>query len=282
MGIVSIPLFTNHPDAKIKPSSLSPATLDYFNGMVDDDNLFKREEITLGEFMDSICYQIKLWGYFVKSTLMPWKEFLRVASESNEGRTIEFHFYCCDEQFPYYFSYNRGIAYYTEYSHQITLEDYCVRLDCKEDVPISSVQYKPVFSSDRGGDAADDNPPADSGDDDDGADDGADADDDVAEASASSSATSEPCPTYQPTLHQHRYLYSSYTDRARKTFSAEDGVIYCVDGDECQYNTYFVERLYREKYQDIYGSRTAIDSMPSARIDESHYNLLFHSFLRSL
>lgn len=266
MGIVSIPLFTNHPDAKIKPSSLSPATLDYFKGMVDYD-LFKREEITLGEFMDNICYQIKLWGYFVRSTMMPWKEFLRVASESNGGLTIEFHFFCCDEQFAYYFSYNRGISYYTEYSHQITLEDFCVSLDCKEDLPISSVQYKPVFSSDRGGDE--------DGDDDADEDADEDGDDAVAEASASSSATTE------PTLRQHRYLYSRFNARALKTFSAEDGVIYCVD-DNDQDNTYFVERLYREKYRDIYGSRTAIDSMPSARIDESHYHLLFNSFLRSL
>lgn len=121
MGVWSKPLFTNHPDAVVDITKLHP---DIDNiGCIDILSYVENKEINsntkttktdiktqstnimkLHDIFMSIHDSAKIYGYLNPYTVYLWRLFmLNVIQQNPTIETLEFHFFCLDEEMPYYF-----------------------------------------------------------------------------------------------------------------------------------------------------------------------------------
>lgn len=64
-------------------------------------------QTTTAEELHSQCVDTaKIYGYLEQEELEAWSALLAEVSRQNSNTEVEFHFYCSDNQFPFYFSYS--------------------------------------------------------------------------------------------------------------------------------------------------------------------------------
>jgi len=110
MGVWSRAVFTNHPEAIVDKSWFGhdgPCRIlrHYSLTNIDTDS----ETMTMKELMEGVHENSKIWGHMDMDQRMGWDALLRNTLEKNPHiKLIELHFYCLDDEMPYYFYRERG------------------------------------------------------------------------------------------------------------------------------------------------------------------------------
>ena len=95
----------------------------FFNKYLDEN----QSSIMSLDEIKSECYDTaKIYGYLDETELSSWDSLLCALAEQIPGSDIEFHFYCSDDRFPYFFQYcheNKTTYYYTGQSNHIAYYD---------------------------------------------------------------------------------------------------------------------------------------------------------------
>lgn len=136
MGIWSVPLFTSHPELKVdlgwirpknKCGELAGCLFKFSNEDFETGRVVK-----LGEFMSAICDTAKIYGYLDIRALENWQDFMnRVAEFNPRTESFQLHFFCTDEQIPFYFEYREGRCIMREFQAY-----HCAFFDWKREGPI--------------------------------------------------------------------------------------------------------------------------------------------------
>lgn len=137
MGIISTPLFATPADARIIIAHIPRDLLEMIDSYTCDPELFKAETITLSDFMRGLGEHLKLYGYLTREVIIAWRSFMSIISADNGGCCVELHFFCMDERMPYYLQYVSGGAFLCTYDAQLTLEEFCIQVNSKTDIPLT-------------------------------------------------------------------------------------------------------------------------------------------------
>lgn len=118
MGIWSQCIYVDKPDLKFD-IKLIPDNIvkrlnyhGFFTNYLDNKSPDKSSIISLKEFSEECRDTAKIYGYLDDKLRSIWSEFiLNVASQNSDCDYFEIHFYCSDENIPYYFYYNKNDKY---------------------------------------------------------------------------------------------------------------------------------------------------------------------------
>lgn len=150
MGIWSRALFTNFPEGRIDMSKFPENhPIRWYFGNISDD-------ISLEEMMKLFHDHSKVWGYLTKQKMKAFENLFQeiVLQNPNHPKIIELHFFCIDENMPYYLGYHTEFekGFYKLYHPNdvafFTLGkvvDYYYRPTFQED--LYQKRYSNVFSS---------------------------------------------------------------------------------------------------------------------------------------
>lgn len=111
MGVWSRAVYTNKPEAIVEKRWFtehdSPCRiLRHYSLSFDDD---MGETFTMKELMGCVHENSKIWGHMAMDQRQGWDKLLENILEKNpEIDVIEIHFYCLDDEMPYYFYRERG------------------------------------------------------------------------------------------------------------------------------------------------------------------------------
>lgn len=136
MGIWTVPLFTSHPELNvnlgwIRPENKCGELVNCLFNFINEDFETGRV-VKLGEFMSAICNTAKIYGYLDIRTLEMWSDFMTRVVEFNPGtESFQLHFFCTDDQIPFYFEYCRGECVMKEFQAY-----HCAFFDWKREGPV--------------------------------------------------------------------------------------------------------------------------------------------------
>jgi hypothetical protein len=137
MGIWTRPLFVTSPDIVVRTADIPEPTLTLLKAQVPYGDIFLHESFTLQNLMDSIHDMAKIWGYLDVSLLTAWVKFMKfIRSQNPDAPIIQFHFFCRDEDIPFYFECRQdGSCWFFQYSPKQFLEHFSQ----KEYYPVENV-----------------------------------------------------------------------------------------------------------------------------------------------
>jgi hypothetical protein len=126
MGIWTRPLFVTSPDIVVRTADIPEPTLTLLKDQIPYGDIFLQESFTLQNLMDSIHDMAKIWGYFDVSLLTAWVKFMKfIRSKNPDAPIIQFHFFCRDEDIPFYFECRQdGSCWFFQYSPEQFLEHF--------------------------------------------------------------------------------------------------------------------------------------------------------------
>jgi hypothetical protein len=126
MGIWSRPLFVTSPDIVVRTADIPEPTLTLLKAQIPYGDIFLQESFTLQNLMDSIHDMAKIWGYLDVSLLTAWVKFMNfIRSQNPDAPIIQFHFFCRDEDIPFYFECRQdGSCWFFQYSPKQFLEHF--------------------------------------------------------------------------------------------------------------------------------------------------------------
>ena len=137
MGIWTRPLFVTSPDIVVRTADIPEPTLTLLKDQIPYGDIFLQESFTLQNLMDSIHDMAKIWGYLDVSLLTAWVKFMKfIRSQNPDAPIIQFHFFCRDEDIPFYFECRQdGSCWFFQYSPKQFLEHFSQ----KEYYPVENV-----------------------------------------------------------------------------------------------------------------------------------------------
>jgi hypothetical protein len=137
MGIWTRPLFVTSPDIVVRTADIPEPTLTLLKAQIPYGDIFLQESFTLQNLMDSIHDMAKIWGYLDVSLLTAWVKFMKfIRSQNPDAPIIQFHFFCRDEDIPFYFECRQdGSCWFFQYSPKQFLEHFSQ----KEYYPVEDV-----------------------------------------------------------------------------------------------------------------------------------------------
>lgn len=111
MGVWSRAVYTNKPEAIVERQWFSQTdspgyilkhyALSYLEDM--------EETFTMKDLLECVHENSKIWGHMAMDQRLGWDDLLKKVLERNpEIDVIEIHFYCLDDEMPYYFYLERG------------------------------------------------------------------------------------------------------------------------------------------------------------------------------
>jgi hypothetical protein len=126
MGIWTRPLFVTSPDIVVRTADIPEPTLTLLKAQIPYGDIFLQESFTLQNLMDSIHDMAKIWGYLDVSLLSAWVKIMKfIRSQNRDAPIIQFHFFCRDEDIPFYFECRQdGSCWFFQYSPKQFLEHF--------------------------------------------------------------------------------------------------------------------------------------------------------------